>query len=141
MRSDAHKIMENTIANSSELSLKSDVQIFVQHVSWQRDMCMSLCVWLLTFIPCIAGTILGQSLMEPKGNWFSPPRTAKHSNSIVESLGQWDSHWYLAISQDDYFYHPQRMSSINFYPIYPCLIALLHGIYPFRMKVHETGIA
>jgi len=106
---------------------------------WWRDYLVALIVYFLTLAPCFLGTIVGLSLMQPKGHWFSPPRTEKNPDAFIEALSQWDGSWYVSIARNDYFYEPARMSSVNFYPAYPCFIACLAFVFPF-FSPHLWGL-
>ena len=53
--------------------------------------------------------------------------------ALLDGWVGWDSHWYLQIARDGYFYRPGEQSSVAYFPLYPLamrgLMAL--GLAPF----------
>ena len=106
---------------------------------WWQDYVVAVVVYLLTLAPCFLGTIQGLSLMQPKGDWFSPQQTDKNPNTFIAALGQWDGSWYVSIARNGYSYDTAQASSVNFYPAYPCFIACLTFIFPW-FSPHLWGL-
>lgn len=50
---------------------------------------------------------------------------------LVSSFAAWDGEWYVRIAAAGYSYDPDRMSSVAFFPLYPCLAGAI---------VHSTGM-
>lgn len=42
-----------------------------------------------------------------------------HRTDLAAAFANWDGQWYLRIARDGYFYDPQSMSSVAFFPAFP----------------------
>ena len=106
---------------------------------WWHDYLVALTVYLLTLAPCLLGTLLGLNLMQPKGDWYSRSRTEQNPSASIEALSQWDGGWYVAIARNGYFYDGSGESPVEYFPAYPCCMALLAKIVP-SFSPHFCGL-
>lgn len=55
----------------------------------------------------------------------SESRPAPRAADLAGSLSAWGSEWYAAIAREGYEYDPARQSRVAFFPVYPCVAAML----------------
>jgi hypothetical protein len=63
-----------------------------------------------------------------KNSWFGG------TNSLIDLFFRWDSNWYLSIVNDGFLYIPDKMSNVNFFPLYPLLVKI------FSLGVFEPKV-
>jgi hypothetical protein len=93
--------------------------------SAERSLASWLLAALLTFIvwrgALFAFDLLGLSLTPNMGSCRKNWQVFGKSHAFLNGLFRWDAGWYLAIAQRGYSYHPERSSSVAFYPLLPYL--------------------
>jgi hypothetical protein len=86
---------------------------------------------------------------------FSPSWTYPHPEAAargwaftprlwLDLFGRWDSHWYLDLARNGY--HPlgplaTTQSNVAFFPLYPSLVAAIHGLLPARLQGGASLVA
>ncbi len=61
------------------------------------------------------------------GHHFLPLSSTPNARKVelLGAYGNWDGGWYRKIVVNGYSYHPDRMSTVAFFPLYPCLAGIL----------------
>lgn len=88
-------------------------------------------IFLITRIPLFLLSFLALNIvgLNPSYNYFSafPPYISR--DKFIEGFTRWDGAWYIDIAQKGYFFHPEGMSSIAFFPMYPLLIRMASVLF------------
>ena len=59
-----------------------------------------------------------------------------NAHPFVNMWARWDGGWYLKIAQHGYPLVPGGQPAVAFFPLYPYLLRLMHGVIPLR---HDAG--
>lgn len=55
---------------------------------------------------------------------------------FINMWARWDGGWYLDIAKHGYSFVPGKQSNVAFFPLYPCLVRVLHHLISLR---HDAG--
>lgn len=80
-----------------------------------------LCVFALYRGSLLSFDLLGLSLTPTMGNCRKNWEVFGKGHELLNGLFRWDAGWYMQIAKNGYSYHPDRASSVAFYPLYPYL--------------------
>lgn len=53
---------------------------------------------------------------------------------VLSCYANWDGRWYQRISTEGYTYHPDKMSSVAFFPLYPTLASFFVKVFGLRSE-------
>ena len=93
-----------------------------------------LCCYFATLPLVLLGIILGHSLFLRLPSNQDRPRIPPASNPMLQTLSLWDGQWHLINASTGYFYNPDQMSSVAFFPVYPMIVRGVERITPFSLQ-------
>ena len=102
-------------------------------VSAARRAGEGLGLYALTCALVLMGIALG--LAFASGERRSPNRAPQSGVPLLDVAMQWDGQWYHRIVLTGYDYHPQRMSGVAFFPLYPLLARALAAVTGLRAEL------
>src|SRR5688572_26682426 len=90
-----------------------------QEVSRTRIPWRRLAIWFVASRILIWVNAGLSTLIIVPGRFFTPPASA------IKWLSHWDAAWYMHVAQNGYTFAADRMSSVNFLPLYPLLVRVV----------------
>lgn len=88
---------------------------------WRR-----IVLWFLASRCLIVATAAVALRYFAKGAWFETPR------SVLHWFIRWDAGWFRDVAENGYAFHADRMSNVNFLPLYPVLVRALSWAMPIE---------
>ena len=107
--------------------------------SWGRLVREAVDLYALTCALVLTGIALG--LVFGSGRQLSPNRAPQSGVELLDVALQWDGQWYHQIVLSGYSYHPQRMSAVAFFPLYPLLARALAAVTGLRAELALLAVS
>jgi len=99
-----------------------------------RALRAGLCCYCATLPLVLVCILIGHYYLPHLPSNQDGPRIPPSPNPIMHILSRWDGQWHLINASTGYFYNPDRMSSVAFFPAYPILVWAVERTTPFSLR-------
>jgi len=79
--------------------------------------------WVGSRMIVLVGVLVAQIVRWPRHGWY--PSLSEQPFALLRA---WDGRWYTMVAERGYLLIPHHQSDAAFFPLYPILIQLLHGV-------------